>query len=146
VRATSNVVEMGMGPLRCVLHGFQVKDIYDAVAQTPLITGNEAIGDYQARIFQDGYRGKIHGAQVYEDGNITIDADADAKGGLFPQNGIVLVQGRNLKRFTRQEPDVGGGATSFWLYDEYAYGERLAGGTTQAFVYELYSDATAPTS
>jgi hypothetical protein len=146
VRATSNVVEMGMGPLRCVLHGFQIKDIYDAVAQTPLITGNEAIGDYQARIFQDGYRGKIHGAQVYEDGNITIDADADAKGGLFPQNGIVLVQGRNLKRFTRQEPDVGGGATSFWLYDEYAYGERLAGGTTQAFVYELYSDATAPTS
>lgn len=146
VRATSNTTEPGMGALRVVLHGFQIKDIYDAVAQTPLITGQAAIGDYQARIFQEGYRGKIHGAEVYEDGNITIDASDDAKGGLFPQNGIVLVQGRNLKRFTRQEPDVGGGATSFWLYDEYAYGERLAGGTTQAFVYELQSDATAPTS
>lgn len=69
----------------------------------------------------------ISNVQVYEDGNITIDASDDAKGGVFAMEAIVLVQGRRLKTETRREPDIGGGATSLWIYDEYAYGERSAG-------------------
>jgi len=37
---------------------------------------------------------------------------------------------------------LGGGATEMYLYDEYAYGERSAGN----WLYEVYTDALAPTS
>lgn len=143
-RATSNATEPGMGPIRCVLHGYQIKDLADEL--------NAGLGTYptpegpSATVYREKYRGKIAGAEVFEDGNITIDGSDDAKGGVFVQTGIVMVQGRKLRTETRREPDIGGGATSMWLYDEYAYGERLAGGSTSAFVYEVYSDAAVPTS
>ena len=84
----------------------------------------------------------ISGAQTYEDGNITIDGGDDAKGGVFAQEGIVLVQGRAAWILTKERPEIGGGATSVYHYDEYAYGERSSGN----WLYEIYSDATAPTS
>jgi hypothetical protein len=55
---------------------------------------------------------------------------------------IVLVQGRGIKTETRREPQIGGGATSLWVTDEYAYGERSAGN----WLYEIKSDCTAPTA
>ena len=99
-----------------------------------------------ARVFQDGFRGKVAGAEVYEDGNITIDSTGDAKGGVFAQEGIVLVQGKSPWKATEREEGLGGGADSIYLYDEYAYGERLPGGSTSGWLYEIYSDATSPTS
>jgi hypothetical protein len=139
-RITSNTTEAGNPPLRGVLHGFQIKDIYDTVTS--------GIGTYpvpegeSARVFKEGFRGKINSVEIFEDGNITIDASDDAKGGVFAKDAIVLVQGRALRTETRREPDIGGGATSMWIYDEYAYGERSAGN----WLYEIYSDSTAPTS
>ena len=139
-RISSNTTEPGNPPFRCVLHGFQIKDIYDEIVA--------GVGTYPvdegltARVFTEGFRGMIAGAQVYEDGNITIDSSDDAKGGVFAQEAIVLVQGRQPRAETRREPHIGGGATSMFLYDEYAYGERSAGN----WLYEIYSDATAPTS
>ena len=143
-RVKSNTTEPGMGPVRCVLHGFQIKDTFDE------ITGG--IGTYpvpegmSAQVWANMFHGKVSSAEVFEDGNITIDGSDDAKGGVFIQSGIVLVQGRNLRTYPRFEPDIGGGATSIWIYDEYAFGERLAGGSTSSFVIELYSDALQPTS
>lgn len=139
-RITSNATEPGSGPIRTVLHGYQIKDIYDEITAS---IGTYAIPEGEtARVFKEGFRGSIHGSQVYEDGNITIDSSSDAKGGTFSKDAIVLVQGRGLRRETRREPDLGGGATSLWIYDEYAFGERSAGN----WLYEQYSDATAPTS
>lgn len=142
VRATSNSTEPAPLPIRCVLHGFQIKDIWDE------LTG--AIGTYEigtdagltARVFKEGFKGMISNAQIYEDGNIVIDGNDDAKGGVFARDAIILVRGASLRPEMRREPHIGGGSTSLFLYADYAYGERSAGN----WLYEVFSDATAPTS
>jgi hypothetical protein len=140
---TSNATEPWDGPIYCVLHGYQIHDL-----TSELVAG---IGTYPVpegltrEAFTNGFRGKIGGAEIYEDGNLTIDSAADAKGGVFAggSNGaIVLVQGRSPWKTTRDEPSLGGGGTSVWLWDEYALGERSSGN----WLKEIYSDATAPTS
>lgn len=139
VNIQGNTTEPGNPPFRCVLHPYQIKDISDE-----LIAG---IGTYNvqdgltARVFSEGFSGMVAGAQVYADGNITIDSSDDAKGGVFAQEAIVLVQGRAVRTVPVRRENIGGGATSIYIYDEYAYGERADhwGG-------EIYSDATAPTS
>ena len=139
-RISSNTTEPGNPPYRCVLHGFQIKDIFDEI-----VIG---IGTYNvpegltARVFAEGFRGQIANAQIYEDGNIEIITGDDAKGGVFAQEAIVLVQGRSSRATSVRREDIGAGATVVYLYDEYAYGERSAGN----WLYEIQSDATAPTS
>ncbi len=61
---------------------------------------------------------------------------------MFAQEALILVQGRSPRTETRREPHIGGGSTSVFLYDEYAYGERSAGN----WLYEIETDATAPTT
>ena len=137
---SSNVTEPGPPPYRCVLHGFQLKDLFDE-----LVAG---IGSYigtegpSARVFATGFNLPIAGVEVYEDGNITIDGSGDAKGGVFAQQGVILVQGMAPRMVAVRKEDVGGGATDVFHYDEYIYGLRA--GTS--WVYEMESDATAPTS
>ena len=139
-RISSNATEPGNPPYRCVLHGYQIKDISDEIIAG---VGTYNVSDgLTARVFSEGFSGMVGGAQVYEDGNITIDSAADAKGGVFAQEGIVMVQGRTPWILTKERPEIGGGAVSVYHYDEYAYGERAAG----CWVYEIYSDATAPSS
>ncbi len=139
-RISSNATEPGNPPYNCVLHGFQIKDIYDeivaGVGTYPVMEG------LTARVYSEGFAGKVGGAMIFEDGNITIDSSDDAKGGVFAQEAIVLVQGRSPWVKTVRREDIGGGATILYHYDEYAYGERSAGN----WLFELYSDATAPTS
>lgn len=140
VRVTSNAVEPWPLPIRCVLHGFQIKDIEDEITGG---VGTAVVSEgLTARVFTEGYRGMVSNAQIYEDGNITIDGSDDAKGGVFAMKAIVLVQGRTPYTKTRDEPHIGGGGTSLFLYDEYVYGNRSAGNG----LYEIYSDALAPTS
>ena len=142
-RISSNATEPGNPPYRCVLHGFQIKDLYDELT-AGVDTANRAdISGITARVFEEGFRGKIAGVEVFEDGNITIDSTTDdAKGGVFAQEAIVMVQGRAPRTATVRREDIGGGATVVYLYDEYAYGERSAGN----WLFEINSDATAPTS
>lgn len=140
VRISSNATEPGKKPFRCVLHGYQIKDIFDELVAgigTAVITEGPT-----ARVFSNGFNMPIAGAEVYEDGNITIDSASDAKGGVFSQEAIVLVQGKSPWVFTKDRPEIGGGATSVYHYDEYAYGERSPGN----WLFEIYSDSTAPTS
>ena len=139
-RITSNATEPGKKPIRFVGHGYQIKDLYDE-----LVAG---VGTYvttegpTASVFRSGWNLPIAGCEVYEDGNIPIDSSTDdAKGGVFARDAIVLVQGR-APRIETERKQIGGGATAFYHYDEYAYGERSAGN----WLYEVISDATAPTS
>jgi len=140
VRITSNPTEPANSPLRCVLHGYQLKDIEDELT-APLGTYEISEGE-TARVFREGFRGSINNARVYEDGNIPIDSSDDAIGGVFAKDGIVLVEGREIRTETRREPDIGGGGNSMWVYAEYAFGERAAG----LWLYAIKSDATAPTA
>ena len=142
-RISSNATEPGNPPYRCVLHGFQIKDLYDELtAGIGTAAAGETSTGLTARVFEEGFRGKIAGVEIFEDGNITIDSSDDAKGGVFAQEAIVMVQGRAPRTATVRREDIGGGATVVYLYDEYAYGERSAGN----WLFEVQSDATAPTS
>lgn len=139
-RISSNTTEPGMPPYRIVLHGFQIKDIYDEL--TAAVGTAEITSGLTAQVLRSGFRGMIAGGQVFENGDITIDSSDDAKGGVFAREALVLVQGRVPRSEMRREPHIGGGASSMFLYDEFAYGERSAGN----WLFEIYSDATAPTS
>lgn len=137
---TSNTTEPGLKPIRCVLHGFQLKDLFDElVAGVGTYVVNEGP---TARVFGEGFKLPVAGCEVYEDGNITIDGSGDATGGVFAKEGIVLVQGRAPRVVHQRNEKRGGGGYHVYHYDEYAYGERSSGN----WVYSMVSDATAPTS
>jgi hypothetical protein len=139
-RITGNVTEPATGPIMTVLHPYQVKDLQDEVVA--------GVGTYVVpaglteEYFRNGFSGSLYNTNVMLDGNITIDATPDAKGGVFAREAIILVQGRDLKTETKRLPEVGGGADQLFIYDEYAYGERSAGN----WLFEIMSDATVPTS
>ena len=139
---SSNATEPGNPPYRAVFHGFSLKDIWDELTAAVDTAERSDISGITARVFTEGLRGKIAGCEIYEDGNLTIDGDGDAKGGVFAQEAIVLVQGRSPRTATIRREDIGGGATVMYLYDEYAYGERSAGN----WLFEIIADATVPTS
>lgn len=137
-RASSNTTEPMPPPYRCVLHGFQIYDIEDEIVN-PVGTYEVTTG-LTAEVFKNRFHGMVGGAQVYDDDNITIDANADAKGGVFSQYALLLIHGKRPWGATVRKEFKGGGGTSVVLYDEYAWGERAAG----SGVYEVMSDATAP--
>ena len=150
---TSNTTEPApaTAPINAVFHGFQLADI-DNQLTTPGISvvSSGTITEAQAgapltvgiasEAFQNRYRGNIAGARLYEDGNLTISSTPSAKGGVFSQMALVLVEGRSPYVETKRMPELGGGATALFHYDEYAYGERSSGN----WLYEVISDAVAP--
>ena len=139
-RIQTDANEPGIPPFRCVLHGYGVKDIEDELLAG---VGTYPVGEgLTARVFAEGFKGMIGQAQVYIDGNITVDSTPDAKGGVFSQQAIVLIQGRAPRIYTKFDPALGGGGNYLYHYDEYAYGERSVGN----WLYEIFHDATAPTS
>ncbi len=141
-KISSNTTEPGMPPYRCVLHGYQIKDLFDE-----LVAG---VGTYvvdegpTARVFSEGFKLPVAGCEIYEDGNISIDGSSDAIGGVFAMEGIVLVQGRAPRIVEVRNEKRGGGGYHVYHYDEYAYGERPS--AAYGWVYSMVSDATPPTS
>ena len=146
-RITSNTTEPAPAnaPINAIHHGFALKDIDDELiaAGVDTTTGEGALltSGVAVEAYQNRYRGTIAGARLYEDGNITISSNL-AKGGVFSQMALVLVEGRSPYIETKRLPELGGGATALYHYDEYAYGERSSGN----WLFELQNDATAPTS
>ena len=143
-RIASDTDEPGNPPYRAVLHPLQLKDLEDELTTgvgATATTSSEITEGLTARVYREGYRGMINNAQLYEDGNIPIVSTA-AKGGVFAQEAIVLVQGFSPRTETKRMPELGGGATAAYIYDEYAYGERSSGN----WLYEIHSDAAVPTS
>jgi len=152
-RITSNTTEPApaSAPINAVFHGFQLADIdfqltnagiaavsSDTISETQV--GSLLTSGIAAEAFQNRYRGTIAGARIFEDGNLTIDSDVDAKGGVFSQMALVLVEGRSPYVETKRMPELGGGATALYHFDEYAWGERSSGN----WLYEVHTDATAP--
>jgi hypothetical protein len=139
-RIKSNVTEPSNSPVYAVLHGFQIKDLQDEILA--------GIGTYTVpvglteEIFRKGFAGTVAGANVFEDGNIGIDATPNAIGSVHAQEGVVAVSGMSIKTETRRDPAFGGGADEIFMTDEYSFVERSA----QNWCYGMTSDATAPTS
>ena len=132
------------GNVSVVLHPFQLKDIQDQLTvgiTTTASNGAGSVDGLTAEMIRNGYSGQLFNANVFTDGNISIDSSDDAKGGIFHQMAIILVEGHAPKAENRRRPDIGGGAEEIFLYDEYIFGERR-----DEWGYDLYSDATAPTS
>ena len=141
---TSNTTEPGRPPINAVLHGFQIKDLEDEIVQgvNPGTAPEQLLsGGLSEQVYQDHFRGMIRGAQLFEDGNIAIDSADDATGAVFPREAVVLVQGVAPRAVAVRKENIGGGATSVYIYDDFAYGER-----TSVWLYNCISDATAPTS
>lgn len=139
-RISSNTSEPGMPPFYAVLHGFQIKDLQDELV---VGLGTYAIpAGLTEQTFRMGFSGTVSNVEVFEDGNLSIDSSDDAKGGVFAREGILLIDGFGPRPETDRLIRVGGGANELIIYDEYAYGERSPGN----WLFELYSDATAPTS
>lgn len=143
-RITSNATEPNFtGLISGVFHGFVIKDIEDEILDPSSGALQLQIeGGMAAKTFANGYRGPIGGVLLHEDGNISINSGDDATWGVFAKDSLVLVEGFSPRTFTRFRPDIGGGATEMFMYDEYAYGERSAGN----WLFRGRSDATAPTS
>lgn len=139
-RIGSNVVEPSSAPIYTVLHGFQIKDVQDEVlAGVGTYTVPEGMTE---ATFRKGFRGTIANSNVFEDGNIIVDATPNARGATFSKDAVVCVLGMGIKKETRRDPAFGGGADEIFLTDEYGYGERSAGN----WAFAHLSDATAPTS
>ena len=134
-----NATEPGSPPIRCSLHPYQ---IYDIESEIVAGVGTYPIGEgLTARVFGEGFRGMIAGAQLYPNGNIAENAGNDMKGAVYAQDALVIVQGRAPRAVSVRAENIGGGATKVYHYDEYAYGERL-----DTWGVEIISDAVAPTS
>jgi len=144
-RIRSNTTEPwgATGAVAFVLHGFQMKDLFDE-----LVAG---VGTYPvpsgitADAFKGGWHLPIMSATACMDDNITIDASDDSKGGVFASGdggSLVLCQARLPWAKVVRNEKRGGGGTDVYHRDEYAWGERSSGN----WLFELYSDATAPTS
>ena len=147
-RITSNTTEPApaSAPINAVFHGFPLKDIDDELiaAGVNVTAGEGAVltSGIAAETYQNRYRGTIAGARIYEDGNVPIVATTLTKNGVFSQMALILVEGRSPYIETKRMPELGGGATALFHYDEYAYGERSSGN----WLFEIQADATAPTS
>lgn len=145
-RITSNTTEPApqRGQIFGVFHGFQIKDIEDEILNpTTGVLQAQLEAGKTANVFASGTVGLVGSVIIREDGNLIITAaTTSAKGGVFHREALVLVQGRTPWVRLREEPHIGGGGTSMWQYDEYAYGERSAGN----WGLEVQTDATVPTS
>ena len=142
-RITGNATEPWMGDKSAILHSFQIKDLFDELT-AGVGTSNITAGP-TADVLKAGYDLPLAGVKIFSDDNITIDASDDAKGGVFAsgKNGaVVLVQARNPWVKTIRNEKLGGGATEVLHRDEYVWVERGGG----VWLFEVYSDALAPTS
>jgi hypothetical protein len=138
-----NLQEASKSPIYTVLHSNQryaiQQEILAGVGTYTIPTG------LSESVFRSGFSGSIAGSELYIDDNIEIDGLGDAKGGVFAREGLVYVQGHDVRGEEMRRPQTGGGATDMFLYDEYIFGERLAG-NTGGWIVEMYFDATTPTS
>ena len=134
--------EPANSPIYGILHTYHVTDVKDQITQ--------GIGTYAVPkgltedVFKAGFAGTMGGANIFEDGNIEIDSNTDAKSFILARFGFLLIEGADLMQKTKDRPEVGGGAVQKFLYSEYAFGERLAAGTTGGFIAEILGNATAP--
>ena len=136
-----NTEEPAMGPINCVAHRFQIKDIED------LFSSNIGGSDYgqttqglSQAVFQNGWRGRVADVMVYEDNLIPITNNT-ARAVVFPREGMVLINDSIMSREVERKPRYGEGADLVILREKYGYGPR----NSHIWAAQIRSDATEPT-
>lgn len=140
-RISSNATEPNdTGPFHLQHHGFCLADIDDEMS-APLGTLEITAGlsaDVIANSFTNAPR-MLGGFFIHENGNMTIDASDDCEGFGYAKDGLILVEGRGVRTEVMRRPNIGGGATSVFMYYEYAWGFR-----TTVWLLSVTADALAP--
>lgn len=131
-------------PYVCVIHPFQELDIVDVV--TPLVPAagtTQSFGD--GALVDDILRnysvGKLFGMPIICDGNLTIDASDDTKGGIFSRGsggGIIYVSAREPSIEDERDGSLRGWELNY--VGRYGVGNYLNG-----WCVEVYGDASTPT-
>ena len=80
-----NTTEPGHDPIRCVLHPFQIHDLFNELVAG---VGSDVVMEGPtARVFQQGFQLPVAGCEIYPDGNINIPTSGthanDAQGGVL---------------------------------------------------------------
>ena len=142
-RIRADATEPWAGRLCCVDHGYARADIANellaGVGSYPLPEGQTA------RVYANGFEGRIDSVEFYVDGLIAVDSTPDVRGAVFASGddgAVVCVQGKSPWMDKRYEPDRGYGGWNIWHKDEYVVVERSPGN----WMFSLLSDGTAPTS
>ena len=141
-RISSNVTEAHQdGPFYMQHHGFVLVDIEDELS-APLGTYTITPGMSQEVIEQSFTKAArmLGQVMVYENALMTIDASDDSEGFVYAKDGIILVEGRGVRTEVMRRPNIGGGATSVFMYFEAAWGARSVGN----WLFSLTADALAP--
>ena len=140
-RISSNTTEPGTGALHMQHHGFCLADIDDeltsAVGTYEITTGVTA--DIFANSFAKAPR-TLGSVMVHENGDMSIDSSNDSEGFVYTSDGIIEIEGRGVRTEVKRRPNIGGGATSLFMYFEYAWGFRSSGN----WCFSITADATAP--
>lgn len=140
-RISSNVTEQNNdGPYYLQHHGFCLADIDDELS-APLGTYEITSGvtaDVLANSFAKAPR-MLGGVMVHENGHMTIDTSDDCEGFVYARDGLILVEGRGVRSEVMRRPNIAGGATSVFMYYEYAWGFRTTG-----WLLGMTADALAP--
>ena len=140
-RVSANSTEGAMGPTYMQHHGFCLKDIEDelvaAVGTYEISSGVTA--DVFGRSFTAAPR-MIGDVIVQENNLIAIDSADDAEGFVYDKNGIIHVEGRGARTEYLRRPNIGGGATSVFMYFESASGFRSSGNWQKS----ITADASNP--
>ena len=135
------MTEKNDGPFHLQHHGFALADIDDELS-APLGTYEITTG-MSADVIMNSYTSAprmLGGVFVHENGNMTIDASDDSEGFVYARDGIIEVEGRGVRTEVLRRPNIGGGATSVFMYFEYAFGQRSSGN----WLFSLTADALAP--
>jgi len=128
-------------PYVCVHHPFTLLDLVDVV--TPLVPAASFSNfgtAFTDEILREYTIGRLFGMPILEDGNFTIDASSDVKGGVFAAGtggGIVLATANEWS--VEPERDASLRAWELNIVGEYGVGAYLAG-----WIVELYLNASTP--
>jgi hypothetical protein len=121
-------------PVRAALHIEQISDIILDITDTaPRGTSTGFSGDLLQRWWRG--RDRLYGVEVFHSGNISVDANGDAKGAIFAEEALELVMAESAE--PTEEDDKSLRAIEFGIFQEWGEGERA-----DPHGVEVFSDAS----
>ena len=119
-----------------VLHPYQAHDL--AADITPVGTYPVPSGISQT-VLENHWVGRAFGVDLFQAGNLSVDAEDDAKGGVFSREALVLVIFKDWA--VERQRDASLRAWELNVVADYGYAEYQ-----DAWGVEMYFDAAAPSS
>ena len=142
-RIMHNPNEPPEGPIRAAGHGYQMRAIRQAIAGN---VGNINFGEVSqgltARIFREGFMGKVFGVETFTEDKVRLDSNDDGLVGVFSRESLVMVNEAVMRSETERVPGTGLGATRVFLRGSYALGVRRP----TDFLATIKCDGSAPTA